>query len=60
MARSSQAGGPAVCSQPQHGCSSFQREPGADDELGPPPVITREVSRVHAVVAPVVSVPWAP
>lgn len=27
---------PAVRSQPAHGCAFFEREPGADDELGPP------------------------
>lgn len=28
--------GARVRSQPERGCSAFQREPGSDDELGPP------------------------
>jgi hypothetical protein len=30
------AGGPKVRSAPENGCSAFVREPGADDESGPP------------------------
>lgn len=27
-----------IRSQPENGCSAFTREPGADDEPGPPPI----------------------
>ena len=59
-ARCSQPGGPVVRSQPQHGCSSYQREPGTDDEPGPPVMTVRAVSRVGAVAVAAVPVDWAP
>ena len=37
VAHCSLAGGPRVRSQPEQGCSAFERETGADDEAAPPP-----------------------
>ena len=68
-------GTPALCKRPEcshvranpeRGCVCFEREPGADDEPGPPAgakvsgVWTVEDSTAQRVPAEVVPVRWAP
>ncbi len=51
--------GPRVQAGPSGGCSAFDREPGSDDEPGPPITPARQI-RLHAVAAQAVQVDWAP
>lgn len=51
--------GPRVRSQPERGCASFEREPGADDEPGPPPCAERR-QQLYPVVPQRPAVDWAP
>lgn len=54
--------GPRVRSQPERGCSAFEREPGADDEPGPPAGVVVEESRqrVRTSREAAPRVEWAP
>ena len=45
--------GARVRSLPAWGCASFEREPGADDEPGPPPIMSPASARVRAAARPV-------
>lgn len=49
-----------VRSQPQWGCSGFEREVGADDESGPPLGVQMANAPVARLPENVVTVAWAP
>jgi hypothetical protein len=53
--------GPRVQAGPWEGCSAWEREPGADDEPGPPACLeAAQDSAVRQFVAQVTPVAWAP
>jgi hypothetical protein len=55
------ANGPRVQAGPWEGCSAWEREPGADDEPGPPACLEAvQASAVRQFEAAVVPVAWAP